>query len=382
MRTIHFVETYLQLTETFVYNFIKSSATCGDVAVVSFSWKNLGNFPLDKGIKIFKLPAEIVISKRKLYQIPWFLFDLVTGKKRWYRRLNQIIKEFRPDIVHCHFGTVGVDFAGFKRYYKSKIPFITSFYGYDASELPKRDLKYKDKLERIWEDATYILSEGPQMNKKLENLGAPSYKLRLSPIVVDSRNYPRKMSYRRSGQLKFLLIGRFVEKKGFHLFLESVGRIKDEIGDFSIQMIGGGIMKPVYLSIIKKFNLEEHTDFLGPKSLQECIQYMLDADVMIHPSVTSQSGDSEGGAPTILIEAQLIGLPVISSAHADIPFIMGYKDYLAKEGDVSDLIRLILLFIRDSDIINKMEAGRSLVMEQHELNRSMHYKNILAEFNN
>ena len=35
--------------------------------------------------------------------------------------------------------------------------------------------------------------------------------------------------------------------------------------------------------------------------------------------MTAADGDSEGGAPTILLEAQAIGTPIVTTRHADIP---------------------------------------------------------------
>ncbi len=61
--------------------------------------------------------------------------------------------------------------------------------------------------------------------------------------------------------------------------------------------------------------------------------------MLIHPSVTATDGDSEGGAPTILLEAQAIGTPVVTTRHADIPHVVpeGAGVYLCAEHDVDAL---------------------------------------------
>ena len=50
-------------------------------------------------------------------------------------------------------------------------------------------------------------------------------------------------------------------------------------------------------------------------------------------------GDAEGGAPTILLEAQAIGTPVVTTRHADIPHVVpeGTGVYLCAEHDVDAL---------------------------------------------
>ena len=62
------------------------------------------------------------------------------------------------------------------------------------------------------------------------------------------------------------------------------------------------------------------------------------------PSRTTTDGDTEGGAPTILMEAQASGLPVISTHHADIPFVVApeYHRFLAAENCVEDFAQKLL----------------------------------------
>ncbi|NIP81231.1 MAG: glycosyltransferase, partial [Gemmatimonadetes bacterium] len=46
------------------------------------------------------------------------------------------------------------------------------------------------------------------------------------------------------------------------------------------------------------------------------------------------NGDGEGGAPTTLLEAQAVGLPVVASRHADIPWVVAPEaGLLAPEED-------------------------------------------------
>ena len=52
--------------------------------------------------------------------------------------------------------------------------------------------------------------------------------------------------------------------------------------------------------------------------------------------MTAADGDSEGGAPTILLEAQAIGTPIVTTRHADIPHVVpeGPGVWLCAEHDV------------------------------------------------
>jgi colanic acid/amylovoran biosynthesis glycosyltransferase len=71
----------------------------------------------------------------------------------------------------------------------------------------------------------------------------------------------------------------------------------------------------------------------------EVIGRLAAAAVVIHPSVTARDGDSEGGAPTVLLEAQAVGTPIVTTRHADIPHVVpeGPGVWLCDERDVPSL---------------------------------------------
>ena len=66
------------------------------------------------------------------------------------------------------------------------------------------------------------------------------------------------------------------------------------------------------------------------------------------PSVTASKGDSEG-LPTVVVEAQAMGLPVVGSVHAGIPqaVVHGETGFLAAERDWKSLAEHILRLLQD-----------------------------------
>jgi colanic acid/amylovoran biosynthesis glycosyltransferase len=97
---------------------------------------------------------------------------------------------------------------------------------------------------------------------------------------------------------------------------------------------------------------------------------MQNCDIIFQPSVTASNGDSEGGAPTILIEAQAAGMPVLSTDHADIPEIVldGKTGLLAREGDVEDIAAKLQWLLQNRDKWREMGfLGREHVSKQHSI---------------
>ncbi len=88
------------------------------------------------------------------------------------------------------------------------------------------------------------------------------------------------------------------------------------------------------------------------------------------PSITAQNGDTEGGAPVVIIEAQATGLPIISSYHADIPDVVVDNEsaLLAPEKDVECLAKHLEYLVEHPDLWDKMgRIGRKYVEQEYDL---------------
>lgn len=369
MKIFHYVESYLSITETFIYNYIiLCAARFDEVYIITKRTANLDMFPLPANVRIIHISFPYKSRKTLAGNYSYLRgrLYLYPGK---YAGLRKLMLANKKSLVHCHFGNMGAEWLKIADYLRVKNKIAVSFYGYDTGELVKTNPSYAGSLKNIWKRCAAVFCEGPFMFKKLERLGLPAKKEYLNPIIIDTDKYPKKnISVLRVNLIKFLIIGRFVEKKGIHITLTALGKLKAAgFTDFSVSIVGSGPMKSDYDTIVSAYNLHDNVSFKGLIPLSECKNMMLDHDVFIHPSLESKTGDSEGGAPTIIIEAQYIGIPVISSFHADIPYVMGYDDFLCKENDTEDLIRVVKKFIEipPDKLKGLIEKGRDHVLKQH-----------------
>ena len=123
---------------------------------------------------------------------------------------------------------------------------------------------------------------------------------------------------------------------------------------------------------------------MGECNQSEVLELYLQAHIFILPSITSESGDQEG-IPVVLMEAQAMGMPVISTLHSGIPegVLDGQSGYLVPEKDVSALSERIGYLISHHRIWTKMgRKGRAFVekeFNQHILNQQLEgiFKNTL-----
>ena len=80
--------------------------------------------------------------------------------------------------------------------------------------------------------------------------------------------------------------------------------------------------------------------------------------------MTAADGDSEGGAPTILLEAQAIGTPIVTTRHADIPHVVpaGPGVWLCDEHDVDALGRALVAALQQ-----QIPSSAAHVMAHHDI---------------
>lgn len=90
----------------------------------------------------------------------------------------------------------------------------------------------------------------------------------------------------------------------------------------------------------------------------------------LQKSIIVQNGDTEGGAPVAILEAQATGLPVISSYHADIPEVVvdGKSALLAPEKDVGMLAKHLEYLVEHPDVWGEIgRAGREHVEQEYDV---------------
>jgi colanic acid/amylovoran biosynthesis glycosyltransferase len=107
---------------------------------------------------------------------------------------------------------------------------------------------------------------------------------------------------------------------------------------------------------------------------REYLKRVEEADIFLHPSVTASDGDSEGGAPTTILEAQAMGLPVIATEHADIPNVVvpDRSALLSAERDVNGLARNILFLLENQQLWSRMgKTGREFVEQYHDIKKEV-----------
>lgn len=360
----HYLHCYLGLSETFIYTVLKTMSRFQPI-VVTESTAHLDLFPFHPVYATSSIPRFSW----------WWLVNSIqyrlANRDEFFEHqayVRHTMKRHHTRLIHAHFGPSGVRMLPVKR--SLGIPLITTFYGYDMSQLPHQE-KWRQAYARLFADGDLFLIEGSHMREQLIRLGCPETKVTIHHIGVDLTHLPFRERVLSSDRKPILFFcGRFTEKKGLLYALRAVAQVVSSHPHVEFRVIGDGEGRPEVERCIAEHRLEPYVRLLGYQPHRVFLEQLAEADLFIQPSVTAADGDTEGGAPTVLIEAQACGLPVLATSHADIPEVVrdGESGFLVPERDAAALAeRLVYLLEHPSDWPRMGRAGRRHIEAQYDI---------------
>lgn len=324
-------------------------------------------------------PVVLTQEGRNLDQFPVQTLYSAEAYPFWQRQANRVwrrlsgeypfygplLRRERARLLHAHFGDQACRCLRAVR--SSGLPLLTSFYGYDATQTP-RDPYWARRYVHLFALGSAFLVEGTVMRGRLIEAGCPAEKIRLQRLGVDAGRIPFASRPARQ-PVRFLICAAWREKKGVPDAVRALGMARRR-GRFecSLTLIGDGPQRPEVERALAEAGLGEGVEMLGMQPYGRVIEALQRHDILLQASKTAADGDTEGGAPVVLLDAQAAGMPVVATDHADIPEYVrhGEGGLLAPEGDVPALAARIEELVRDAGRWAEMgAAGRRHVEENY-----------------
>jgi len=311
------------------------------------------------------------------------------GKKALSLKLLYVVVPFlgkKFDIIHCHFGPNGIIGAYLKEVgINSKL--ITTFHGYDMSMFISNHGEgiYKNLFLRG--DLFMPISE--HWKKKLIEMGCEEGKIIVHRMGIDVEKFEFS-ERRKTGTIKILSVGRLVEKKGHEYAIKALAKVVNKNGkDIIYRIVGDGPLKDKLMSLAEELGIEDCVEFMGNVEDEELLKLYKESHIFILPSVTASDGDQEG-IPVVLMEAQAMGLPVISTYHSGIPEVVidGKSGFLVPEKDVDALAEKMEFLVEHPELWSEMgRHGREFVEKHYDIRRLNKrlveiYQNLIRKENN
>ncbi|MEE2657222.1 MAG: glycosyltransferase [Candidatus Latescibacterota bacterium] len=349
----HCATPFLPETGSWIYNQIRWLQRWQPI-VLTQEWRNRDQFPVPRLRTAETLSLTRTLANRAVRKL--------TGEYPFY---GHLLEEEGARVIHAHFGYQGCRCLRAQR--SSGLPMITSFYGADANSYARQPY-WQRRYRQLFDRGAFFLVEGAAMAQRLQDIGCPEDRMRIHHLGIELPEAIRELPDPER-EVRVLMCGAFRPKKGFPAGIRALGRVAEGVPNLRLTLIGDGPERPRVEEALRDSGLSARVDRLGFVPHAEVINQLSCSHILLVPSRTAEDGDSEGGAPVILLDAQSLGVPVVATRHADIPeyVVDGESGLLAEEGDETDLTRrLEEMLTRPQDWIKMGRRGRRHVAEEYE----------------
>ena len=353
----HFLRKNTQIRASFIQNQIINHVDFHPIVISKYnSINNDGGYADDKNLNIrhFNLWENSSIWSKIMYKH----FKRILKKD--VKVIQQILKKNNIDILHFHFGTDAGVYVPFLK--RKNLPVVVSFYGYDYSEFPKKYFgfaKYYLK-HRVFPYVDRVLAMTDDMRNDLIKIGCPKHKIVTHYYGTDIDRFSLKHDYKENETIEFLIFSGLAPKKGHFFLLEAFKKAYEEKLNIRLTICGDGPLINQISTFVRRKNMN-YVRLIGRVEYgsKDHINYLKNSDVFVHPSVIDKNGDKEG-IPGAIVEAMVAGLPVISTYHAGIPYIIekNITGILVKEWNIEELAEKIILLAQNNNLRKQIgEAG-------------------------
>lgn len=159
-------------------------------------------------------------------------------------------------------------------------------------------------------------------------------------------------------------LGSFEERKGQVLLLDAIERVRKELPEVLLLLVGDGPDEEKLKQVVADKGLERNVSFVPFTSEPEVIFELLDLLVL--------ASTHKEGLPNVLLESMAMEVPVVSTRLAGTPEVVhdGETGLLVEPGDVGQLADALVRLGSDPELRQTMAtAGRTLMTERFDKRR-------------
>ena len=336
-----------------------------------YAWKLIKNLDAKRFENHLAFTSGDVLRER-FEKLPLKLFQM--GKmpfsfKRPYRniltlyRLFRYIKDNQIDVIHAHL--FEPYFWGFFVAQLTNVPLIRTVVS-NRRDAPR----WQYFFERIWTRFTkylVVFSENSRQ-EMIDYIGTDPNRIHVIPNGVECNQLDvvgedRRGVLRQALDLKNVLVvgtvGRLHPHKNQALFLRAAARVGKEFEDVVFVIDGEGPLRAELESLADALGIASRVIFTGFSSDVYALISLF--DVFVLSSVTE-------GAPTVVIEAMGLGVPVVATAVGGVPSLItsGQTGFLV-DVDEGAMAKAIVDLLKNPQWRQDMAmAGRAICKKKYD----------------
>ena len=321
--------------------------------------------------------SPMLISE--MQRVPSFKSD-----KAAYKKIKQIIEEFKPDIVHTHAAKAGA--LGRKAAKACGVPVIVhTFHGHVFhsyfGKLKTNIFKFIER--RLAKKSDGIIAISDMQKKELSQIHkiCPADKIKVIPLGFDLDKFQEETSKRdvvrekynvKEEEIAIAIIGRLAPIKNHGLFLSIIEDVLSKTSKkIKVFIVGDGEERTSIEEKVIELNTQFDGEILMTSWIKNIGEFNAGMDIICLTS-------NNEGTPVSLIEAQAGNLAVVSTDVGGVRDIVkeGETGYIVPKNNVT-LFSEKLLFLIENDETRKRfsKNGWNFVREK------FHYKTLVKNVN-
>ena len=307
-----------------------------------------------------------------------------------FKKIQNIIKEFKPDIVHTHAAKAGA--LGRRAAYKMGVNQIYhtfhghvfhSYFGNFKTRI------FKEIEKNLAKKSTKIIAISEIQKSELSKIHkiCPEKKIEVIPLGFDLERFntdkdSKRKEFRKKWNLKeneiaIGIIGRLVPIKNHKFFIDAVQEVlKNSKVPIRAFIVGDGEEKQNIINYIKNKNLDFSLNY-NPATfhltswIKEIDRVNSGMDIICLTSLNE-------GTPVSLIEAQASGKPIVSTKTGGIENIVleNKTALLSEKNDLHNFSKNLLSLVNDS---NKRKLFSKFGLEK---SKDFHYDQLVNNIKN
>lgn len=384
----------------FVYDLSKKLLVKGmEIVVLAPHYPGAKRFEVMEGIKVYRYRYFLPERFQRLVYGGGVLPNL---RESWLAKLQaplllisglysagKVVRKEHIDIVHSHWIVpAGLAGAVCKRFFK--VRHVVTLHGaglFALEKLPAGRAIGRQILKNT--DGVTVVSEHIK-NRFLQffdgTLPDQLNSIAVLPMGIDSGAFNEnidkdelKNRYGLTAKKIMLFIGRIVDKKGLAYLIEAMPKIVSVCPDTHLIICGDGPLRKDLEKIAESMGLSDAVSFKGYISKNEKQDYLHMADILVVPSIVTDSGDMEG-LPVVLLEGLASGLPVIATDVGGMKDAIdsGRNGFLVPQKDPRSISARAIEILNDSKLAGSLSENARISAERFDWDTiSEQYKRIL-----
>jgi len=266
------------------------------------------------------------------------------SKFRWnnLRQLKDLIRSERIHVLHTHEYKSGL--YGLLAAKSCGIPVVATAHGWTKNSLRARLYERLEAL--LLRRFNRVLVASEFMEKDLVRLGVPRDRIVRLPNAVDVQRFSLEGVTRAEARAKYLAgketrligtVGRLSREKGHRYLLEALARIRGQMKNLKLMILGTGIEEPSLRRLSQRLGLEDTVKWIPSCPYAEIPLFFKAMDLFVLPSLRENQ-------PLVLLEAMAAGTPVVATRVGGVTEMIrnGSEGLLVPPGNAGALAEAIL----------------------------------------